>query len=155
MLTLDTAALHTKWVRDIYDEQARNIAAGLGACAPNIAPTEDPGLQASDNGVARLGCGAPPWAIAAIVLPYNLWRYHGDAQIIARYYSRMQLFMQWLDSTADNSTGLVSQDGLAVRLAALAASLSCLQLTSEPSRRIGAPQRTSRRIQSPCRPSLR
>ena len=33
MLTLDTAALHTKWVRDIYDEQARNIGAGLGAVA--------------------------------------------------------------------------------------------------------------------------
>ena len=37
MLTLDTGALHTKWVRDIYDEQARSIAAGQGGCAPNIA----------------------------------------------------------------------------------------------------------------------
>ena len=48
MLTLDTGALHTKWIRDIYDEQARSIAAGQGGCAPNIAPvsTQSPPLPA-------------------------------------------------------------------------------------------------------------
>eukprot|EP01050_Picozoa_sp_SAG11_P006651 SAG11_NODE_524_length_8751_cov_4.292765_5_plen_137_part_00 len=113
MLTLDTGALHTKWIRDIYDEQARSIAAGQGGCVPNIAPAECPGGTDAHGGDCPASCGAPPWAIAAIVLPYKIWRYHGDVQILERYYSRMQLFMEWLQSTADNSTGLVTHGGLA------------------------------------------
>jgi alpha-L-rhamnosidase len=112
MLTLDTGALHTKWVRDIYDEQARSIAAGQGGCAPNIAPAECPG-GTDAHGNCPAACGAPPWAIAAVVLPYNIWRYHDDIRIIEEYYPRMQLFMEWLQSTADNSTELVTHGGLA------------------------------------------
>lgn len=112
MLTLDTGALHTKWIRDIFDEQARAIAAGIGACAPNIAPAECPG-GADSQGNCAPSCGAPPWAIAAIVVPYNMWRYHGDIRLLRAAWPNMQLFMEWLDSTADNSTGLVMQDGLA------------------------------------------
>lgn len=112
MLTLDTGALHTKWIRDIYDEQARAIAAGKGACAPNIAPAECPG-GVDSSGNCKPSCGAPPWAIAAVVIPYNMWRYHGDARLLRSVWPKMRLFMEWLDSTADNSTGLVMQDGLA------------------------------------------
>ena len=101
-----------RWVRDIYDEQARSIAAGQGGCAPNIAPAECPG-GTDEHGNCHPACGAPPWAVAAVVLPYNIWRYHGDTQILEEYYPRMKLFMEWLQSTADNSTGLVVNDGLA------------------------------------------
>lgn len=112
MLTLDTAALHTKWIRDVFDEQARAVAAGKGACAPNIAPAECPG-GADASGNCEASCGAPPWAIAAVVLPYNMWRYHGDIRLLRAAWPKMRSFMEWLDSTADNSTGLVMRDGLA------------------------------------------
>jgi alpha-L-rhamnosidase len=42
-----------------------------------------------------------------------MWRYHGDTQILSTYYSRMVMFMEWLQSKADNATGLVTHDGLA------------------------------------------
>jgi alpha-L-rhamnosidase len=112
MLTLDTAALHTKWIRDIFDEQARSVAAGQGGCAPNIAPAECPG-GTDEHGDCNAACGAPPWAIAAVVLPYNIWRYHGDTRLLAQYYPNMKMFMEWLQSTADKGTGLVFNDGLA------------------------------------------
>ena len=73
---------------------------------------ECPGGTGAD-GNCPAACGAPPWAVAAVVLPYNVWRYHGDIQILEKYYPRMKLFMMWLQSTADNSTGLVTKGGLA------------------------------------------
>jgi alpha-L-rhamnosidase len=96
-LTLDMPAFYTKWIRDIYDEQE------LGPCvASNIVPRYH----------GRGGCGAPPWAIAAIVVPYNLYRYQADVRIVETYYAGMRVFMDWLQSTA-GANGLVTQDGLA------------------------------------------
>ena len=57
-------------------------------------------------------CNSLPWSVGAIVVPYNLWRHHGDTRPIQEYWSRMQLFMRWAESTADNTTGLVTVNGL-------------------------------------------
>jgi alpha-L-rhamnosidase len=84
-LTLDMGAFYTKWIRDIYDEQSLN-SASEGGCAANIVPRYD----------SPRGCGAPPWAIAAIVVPYNLYRYQGDVRIVSSYYAGMRWFMDWL-----------------------------------------------------------
>ena len=61
LLTLDMSAFYTKFIRDIYDEQ--DLQPANQQCLPGIVPREFPGIH---------GCGAPPWAIAGVVLPYNM-----------------------------------------------------------------------------------
>ena len=118
MLTLDSAALHSKWVRDIFDEQARNPPGPNHGCGPSQAPVEcwdgadEHGWCLGGGDVAAQGqppsCGAPHWAVAAMVIPHALWRHHGDLRILEENFAGMKLFMDWMTYTADNSTGLVS-----------------------------------------------
>jgi alpha-L-rhamnosidase len=103
LLTLDMAAFYTKFIRDIFDEQ--ELQPDGQKCFAGIVPREFPGTG--------VGCGAPPWAIAGIVLPYNMWRYGGDERVINRHYDGMKEYLPYLDSVADNTTGLVLKDGLA------------------------------------------
>ena len=112
MLTLDTPALMRKWIRDMYDEQSRYLeGTPEHGCVPSIVPSEQPG-GGDENGWVLGDCNALPWSVGAIVVPYNLYRHHNDLRTVAEYYSRMQLFMRFAQSLADNTTGLVTQNGL-------------------------------------------
>ncbi len=118
MLTLDTGALHSKWIRDIFDEQNRNPPGPNQGCGPSQAPVEcwdgadEHGWCLGGGDVEAVGqppsCGAPHWAVAAMVIPHAMWRHHGDLRIISDHYDGMQRFMEWMTFTADNTTGLVS-----------------------------------------------
>ena len=87
LFTLDMAALYSKWIRDMFDEQALNPAGPNQGCVPDIVPGEWPATPGS--------CGAAPWAIAAVAVPYNLFRHTGDLDIVDRFYTPMRRFMDW------------------------------------------------------------
>jgi alpha-L-rhamnosidase len=84
MLTYDNAAGYTKWIRDISDEISANGA------LPGIVPT---------NGWGYTWGNGPGWDSAFFMVPYYLYLYYGDTQILTANYDKLKRYVDYLSST--------------------------------------------------------
>jgi alpha-L-rhamnosidase len=93
MFTFDNAAGYTKWIRDIADEIQPNGA------LPGIVPT---------NGWGYSWGNGPAWDSAFLVIPYYLYVYYGDTQILTANYDKLKRYVDYLNSRdyfASNPSG--------------------------------------------------
>lgn len=79
------APFMTKWLQDVRDAQTEDGA------FPNVAPQ-----------MLQLGDGAPAWADAGVIVPWNLYRFYGDRRILRQSFDSMERFvMMVLEANPD------------------------------------------------------
>jgi alpha-L-rhamnosidase len=91
LFNFDSAALYTKWVNDLGDEQRESGE------LPGIVPTGGWGY-AWGNG--------PAWDSAFILIPWYLYEYCGDIRVLKTHYAGMRRYVDYLTRRAVN--GIVS-----------------------------------------------
>ena len=84
MFTYENVNAYDKWLRDLLD--ARTADGDL----PGIVPTGGWGYS-RDNG--------PGWGSAAVLIPWYLYEYTGDSQILADHYTLMRGYVDFLDKS--------------------------------------------------------
>jgi len=84
MFTYENVNAYDKWLHDLLD--ARTTDGDL----PGIVPTGGWGYS-TDNG--------PGWGSAAVLIPWYLYQYTGDAQILADHYTLMRGYVDFLDKS--------------------------------------------------------
>ena len=85
LYNLEPSAAYTKWLDDFTDCQRPSGA------FPGIIPTGGWGYN--------WGAG-PAWDSAFILIPWYLYVYRGDVEILRRHYDRMKKYLGFLDSMA-------------------------------------------------------
>ncbi len=89
----DMAAFYTKWLNDMSD--AQNAVTGY---VPNTVP-----YQGGGGGVA--------WGSAYILIPWDMYLYYGDKQILERHYESMKKWMAYLVKMRDDD-GIIVENNL-------------------------------------------
>jgi alpha-L-rhamnosidase len=79
----DMAGFYTKWLRDIQDAQKEN------GSVPDVVPTYW-SIYPAD----------PAWGTACIVIPWTLYCYYADRQILEQYYPMMKVYVEYLNAMA-------------------------------------------------------
>jgi len=85
MYNFDNTAAYEKWVQDLMDEQQ---ASGDVAA---IIPTSGWGYQWGNG---------PAWDSALLIVPWMLYVYNGDMQILEKSYNSMKLYVDYMSSRA-------------------------------------------------------
>lgn len=89
--SMDGKAFYEKWLQDIADGQ--DVLSGhIQYTAPYI----------------RSGGGPGGWGCAIVEVPYQLYKHYGDPQILAKYYTNMCRYIDYLE--AHSEFGLVTSD---------------------------------------------
>ncbi len=88
----DMAAFYTKWIRDIADAQHRD-----SGFVPHTAPFQG-------------GGGGPGWGSAIVFLPWMLYLYYGDKDILIRHYDAMKRWISYLATRTDKDDILVREE---------------------------------------------
>lgn len=88
---LGARKLYEKWLQDIADTQDTH-SGHIQYTAPYI----------------RSGGGPGGWGCAIVEVPYRLYLHYGDKQILAKYYSNMRRYIDYLEAHSD--FGLVTSD---------------------------------------------
>jgi alpha-L-rhamnosidase len=83
--TFDMASFYTKWMHDIKD--AQNPKSGY---VPNTVPFQS-------------GGGGTAWGSAYIIIPWYMYLYYGDEQILQQHYPGMKLWIAYLTNLCDES----------------------------------------------------
>jgi len=91
LYSFDMAAFYTKWINDIAD--AQNKVSGY---VPNTAPYQD-------------GGGGTAWGSAFVVIPWNMYLFYGDVQILQSHYPGMKNWLDYLHGQLDKRGLLVNQ----------------------------------------------
>ncbi|MBR9999191.1 MAG: family 78 glycoside hydrolase catalytic domain [Cyclobacteriaceae bacterium] len=78
---------YDKWLDDIVDSQ---LESGM---IPAIVPTGGWGYHWGNG---------PAWDFALFILPWNMYVYSGDRQVLERYYPSMQKYLDFLGGTTDD-----------------------------------------------------
>ncbi|MCK5209796.1 MAG: chitobiase/beta-hexosaminidase C-terminal domain-containing protein, partial [Cyclobacteriaceae bacterium] len=89
----DMAQFYTKWLEDIGE--AQNSETGY---VPNTAPYQD-------------GGGGTAWGSAFIIIPWNMYLYYGDKNILSEHYEGMKHWVNYLSSELDQD-GILFNQGL-------------------------------------------
>jgi hypothetical protein len=89
MYNFEIPSLFTKMCADIADAQTEN---GL---VPDIAP-EYPVFSGGFR-------DSPEWGSAAVLIPWQVYQWYGDTQILARHYETMQRYVAYLGTTAKDN----------------------------------------------------
>ncbi len=92
LLTFNSYALVKKWIDDILDSQ--DLVTGY---VPNSAP-----FLGGKGGIA--------WGGSIIILPFKYYQETGDIAILQRTYKAMQLYMDYLKTTADEECIIYGQN---------------------------------------------
>ncbi len=87
--TFDMASFYTKWMHDLAD--AQNPVTGY---VPNTVPFQS-------------GGGGTAWGSAYVIIPWYMYLYYGDEQILKQHYSGMKLWITYLRNLCDESGILV------------------------------------------------
>jgi alpha-L-rhamnosidase len=80
---LDMATFYTKWLNDISD--AQNKTTGY---VPNTVPYQN-------------GGGGAAWGSAYIIIPWYMYLYYGDVQILEKHYTGMKQWIGYLQDQTD------------------------------------------------------
>ncbi len=91
MWNFQAAPFYAKWIDDIFD--AQNQASGF---VPHTAPFYG-------------GGGGPGWGSAAIIVPWQFYRFYGDARVLEKNYAGMAKWVEYLEKHADKR-GLVTTE---------------------------------------------
>ncbi len=89
----DMATFYTKWLHDIGD--AQNHKTGY---VPNTTPYQD-------------GGGGTAWGAAYVIIPWYMYLYYGDLQILKRHYNGMKHWIEYLENSLDED-GILRNQGL-------------------------------------------
>jgi alpha-L-rhamnosidase len=85
---MDSAAFLSKFAYDLWKEQAK-----LGGMVPHIVP-----MSNLNNG------GSTAWGDVATILPWNLYQFYGDVQILEQQFDSMCAWVDYIKAI-DDSTG--------------------------------------------------
>jgi alpha-L-rhamnosidase len=80
---------YKKWIEDIIDSQ---LPTGMVSA---IVPT---------GGWGYYWGNGPAWDYALIILPWNVYKYSGDKQMLEKYYPAMEKYLDFLSGTAEDYT---------------------------------------------------
>ena len=81
MYNFDNVAGYEKWMNDLKDEQRESGE------LPGIVPTSGWGYEWGNG---------PAWDSAYVLIPWYLYRYYGDARVLADHYDRMKRYVDYL-----------------------------------------------------------
>ena len=91
LLNFKPEAVYTKWLNDLNDEQRPSGE------LPGIVPTSGWGYQWGNG---------PAWDSAFVLIPYYLYEYCGDTQVLSNHYQGMKRYVDYLTTKAKD--GIVS-----------------------------------------------
>ena len=89
----ELSQFYTKWLNDIRD--AQNHQTGY---VPNTTPYQD-------------GGGGTAWGSAYVIIPWYMYLYYGDVQILKEHYPGMKHWVEFLNGQL-NKAGLLTNQGL-------------------------------------------
>lgn len=87
LFNFDPAPVYTKWVNDLDDEMQDSGA------LPGIVPS---------SGWGYVWGNGPAWDSAFLLIPYYMYTYLGDAQILKEHYPKMRRYVDYLTRHANN-----------------------------------------------------
>ncbi len=93
IFNFDMASFYTKWMNDLKD--AQNPETGY---VPNTVPFQS-------------GGGGTAWGSAYIIIPWQMYLYYGDEEILMQHYSGMKKWIEYLKSLTDHS-GILKEEKL-------------------------------------------
>lgn len=79
----DTEKAYLKWLCDIVDSQDNNTGH-----VPHTAPYQG-------------GGGGLGWGTAMVEVPYMLWKYYGNEEVLEKYFPNMMRWMAYMDSRSE------------------------------------------------------
>ncbi len=85
---LDMRAFYTKWLNDIADSQNRKTG-----YVPNTAPYHG-------------GGGGVAWGSAYVIIPWYMYYYYGDSEILQKHFTGMRKYVDYLTNRTDKD-GLI------------------------------------------------
>jgi alpha-L-rhamnosidase len=89
----DMSQFYTKWINDISDGQ--NHQTGY---VPNTTPYQD-------------GGGGTAWGSAYLIIPWYMYQYYGDLNILEHHYSGMKHWVEYMRNSL-NKEGILASQGL-------------------------------------------
>ena len=93
IFNFDMASFYTKWMNDLKD--AQNPETGY---VPNTVPFQS-------------GGGGTAWGSAYIIIPWQMYLYYGDEEMLKQHYPGMKLWIEYLKTLTDPS-GILNEEKL-------------------------------------------
>lgn len=93
---MDSQAFYSKYLHDLGLEQA-----ALGGSVPNVVPMPKP----ADHNPMVMGHGSTAWGEAATVIPWNLYQFYGDKEVLRRHLPIMKGWVDYLRSREKSDGG--------------------------------------------------
>lgn len=87
---MDSYAFYAKYLYDMYMEQIT-----ADGCVPNTVPSQRMGKPFYRPEDALPQGGTCAWADAATIMPWNIYTFTGDKDILERQYSGMKAWIDW------------------------------------------------------------
>ncbi|MCI8713591.1 MAG: hypothetical protein HFH23_15300 [Ruminococcus sp.] len=84
---MDFTAFFRKWMRDVFDDQAKD------GKAYNIVPR-----VAKHEGMNEFVEGSSGWTDAGILIPYRYWKHFGDTRMVRDHYAAMRRLAEFMVS---------------------------------------------------------
>lgn len=85
---MDSSAFFNKYMHDMLFEQNKR-----NGCVPHVVPAC--GMKGDGGSCA--------WADAATVIPWNLYMFYGDKELLKRTYPNMRSWVEWIKRTEENA----------------------------------------------------
>ncbi len=91
LMCLETQSLYLKWMDDIFESQDKK-----SGHIPHTSP-----LMGGGGGPGAFGC-------AAIIVPYEYYKFFGDKSVLDKYYPKMKHWIEYLETRREN--GLIVRE---------------------------------------------
>lgn len=88
LMNFDAILAYEKWIADFHDEQRESGE------VPGIVPTSGWGYDWGNG---------PAWDSALLLIPYYLYQYYGDDQLIRKYYDNYKRYVDYLTFRSSNN----------------------------------------------------
>lgn len=88
LYNFDGITIYEKWIQDHRDEQQAN---GL---LPAIVPTDGWGYSWANG---------PDWTSSMVLIPWNIYLYYGDPQILEKSYDNMKRYVELITEKSENN----------------------------------------------------
>lgn len=93
---MDTAAFYRKYLHDMLLEQQR-----LNGAVPDVVPNAI-GRVYEMNQVEKRTSGACAWADAATIIPWTMYLFYGDKEMLGQQFDNMRLWVDWIKAADDS-----------------------------------------------------
>lgn len=93
---MDTAAFYRKYLYDMLLEQQQ-----LNGAVPDVVP-DAIGRVREINQEEKRTSGACAWADAATVIPWTMYVFYGDKEMLGQQFDNMQLWVDWIKAADDS-----------------------------------------------------